>query len=172
MITQSRLKELFTYTPDGKFIRNKNGKEVICSQTQQHKYLRIFIDGKAHMLHRMIFLYHHGYLPKITDHIDGNRYNNTIENLREVNQSQNCLNRSHMKHSKSPFKNVYLQKNHNRSDWKRNWVVALTVNGKRKYFGSFEDLDLADLVAQEARNAATANTINIFLLTDMVTTSS
>jgi len=151
MITQEYIKELFTYNADGTFTRNSNGKPVKCSENTKHRYKRICIDGKTYMLHRIVFLYHHGYLPKITDHIDGNRYNNTIENLREVNQSQNCLNRSHMKHSKSPFKNVYLQKNHNNPNWKRNWVVVLTVDGKRKYFGSFEDLELANLVAHEAR---------------------
>jgi hypothetical protein len=146
MITQERLKELFTYSPNGMFIRNRTGKEVVCSDTKVHKYLRISIDKKTYMLHRMIFLYHHGYLPKITDHIDGNRYNNKIENLREVTQNQNCLNRSHMKHSKSPYKNVYW------NTAAKKWAVVMSVDGIRKYFGLFEDIDLADLVAQEARS--------------------
>jgi hypothetical protein len=43
-------------------------------------------------LHRIIFLMHHGYLPAEIDHIDGNPFNNRIENLRPVTRSQNMRN--------------------------------------------------------------------------------
>jgi hypothetical protein len=116
------------------------------------RYLRIGINGKPTALHRMIFLHQNGYLPKCLDHIDGNRENNKIENLREVTQQQNCLNSKHKSTSKSPYKNVYLQPPIKNPKWKRNWVVSLMVSGKRKYIGSFEDIELADLVAHEARD--------------------
>lgn len=151
MITQERLKELFTYAPDGTFVRNRTGKMVKCSETKGQKYLRLGIYGKTYALHRLIFLYHHGYLPEITDHIDGNKLNNKIENLRSVTQQENCLNSKHRSTSKSPYKNVYLQSPTANSDWKRNWVVSLMVKGKRIYIGSFKDLELANLVAHEAR---------------------
>ena len=151
MITQKLLKELFTYRDDGTFIKNKNGKIVKCSETEGQRYLRIGINGKPYRLHRMIYLYHHGYLPEIIDHIDGNKLNNRIDNLRPATKQQNCLNRKHKSTSKSPYKNVYLQAPTKNSNWKRNWVVTLMLKGKRMYFGSFEDLDLAKLVAEEAR---------------------
>jgi hypothetical protein len=152
MITQEYIKELFTYNTDGTFTRNSNGKPVKCSVTKGQRYLRIGIQGKVYALHRLVFLYHHGYLPEITDHIDGNRYNNTIENLRSVTQQENCLNSKHRSTSKSPYKNVYLQPPTKNSNWKRNWVVSLMVKGKRIYVGSYKDIELADLVAQEARS--------------------
>lgn len=153
MITQEYLKQHFTYHEDGNLIRNKTGKKVVCNSTKHHRYLRIFIDGKAMHLHRMIFLYHHGYLPEVTDHIDGNRMNNKIENLRACNQSENCLNSKHRITSTSPFKNVYLQRYKNHKDnWRKMWVVNITANKKRKFIGSFEDVELADLVATEARD--------------------
>lgn len=145
MLTQEYLKEKFTYK-DGELIRNSNGKVVQCSKTNGHRYLRMFIDGKAIALHRVIFLYHHGYMPKITDHIDGDKYNNKIENLREVTQQQNCLNKAHHKNSASPFKNVYWHNKMNK------WAVCMSINGVRKRFGYFADIELADLVAQEARS--------------------
>lgn len=116
------------------------------------RYLRVFVDGKPRSLHRMIYLWNHGHLPKTLDHIDGNRANNKIENLREATQQQNCLNRKHHSNSKSPYKNVYLQAPTKNAEWKRNWVVSVNVAGKRKYIGSFEDLELANLVATEARD--------------------
>jgi len=151
MITQDKLKELFKYDSNGSFIRLSTNKEVKCAKNKGQRYLRVSIEGKPYFLHRMIFLYHHGYLPKVTDHVDGDRYNNRIENLREVTQQENCLNSKHRTTSKSPYKNVYLQPPTKKSDWKRNWVVSLMVKGQRIYIGSFKDLELANLVAHEAR---------------------
>lgn len=152
MITQEQLKQLFDYHQDGYFVRKKTGKQVICSSTKGQRYLRIFVNKKSRSLHRMIFLHQHGYLPKCIDHIDGNKENNKIENLREVTQQQNCLNSKHKSTSKSPYKNVYLQQSGKNPNWKRKWVVSLMVNKTRKYIGSFEDIELADLVAHEARD--------------------
>lgn len=151
VVTQEQLKNLFDYE-DGKLIRKNTGKCVEVKLTSGKRYSRIFIKDKPYTLHRMIFLWHHGYLPKTIDHIDGDRLNNRIQNLREVTQQQNCLNRKHKSTSRSPYKNVFLQSQPKNSNWKQNWIVSLTVNGKRKYIGSFEDLELADLVAMEARD--------------------
>jgi hypothetical protein len=143
MLTQEYLQELFEYK-DGHLIR-KNGKSAVIPMGKK-RYERVSINGKAYSLHRIIFLLHHGYLPKVIDHIDNNRENNLIENLREVTQQQNCVNRKHHSSSKSPYKNVYWHKAANK------WAVAMSINHKRNYFGVFEDLELADLVATEARN--------------------
>jgi hypothetical protein len=149
MVTQELLKSLFDYN-NGALI-HKNGKSAVI-EAGKKRYKRITVDGKVYALHRMVYLWNHGYLPSCIDHIDGNRENNAIENLREVTQQQNCLNRKHTSTSKSPYKNVYLQPPTKNPEWKRNWVVSLMVNGNRKYIGSFEDLELADLVATEARD--------------------
>lgn len=150
MVTQALLKELFDYK-DGQLVHRSSGKSAVIKAGKK-RYARVTVNGKAESLHRMIYLWHHGYLPEVVDHIDNNRENNHIENLREVTQQQNCLNRKHHANSKSPYKNVYLQPPTKNPEWKRNWVVSIMVKGKRKYIGSFEDLELADLVATEARN--------------------
>ena len=150
MVTQERLKELFDYQ-DGALIRRKDGRSAVIAMGVK-RYERVSVDGKIQALHRMIYLWNHGHLPKTLDHIDGNRANNKIENLREATQHKNCLNRKHQATSKSPYKNVYLQAPTKNAEWKRNWVVSVNVAGKRKYIGSFEDLELADLVATEARD--------------------
>jgi hypothetical protein len=151
MVTQERLKELFDYE-NGGFIRRSTGLRVKCSSVKGHRYLRLYVDGKPRSLHRMIYTWHHGAPEGNIDHADGNRENNRIENLRMATQQENCLNRKHRSTSKSPYKNVYLQSPTKNAEWKRNWVVSINVNGKRKYIGSFEDLELADLVATEARD--------------------
>lgn len=146
MVTQERLKELFDYDQEGWLIRRSTGLRVKCSPVEGHRYLRVFIDDKPRPLHRMIYLWHHGYLPKTLDHIDGNRENNKIENLRQATQQQNCLNRKHKSTSKSPYKNVYWHQAMNK------WTVAMKVDGNRKRFGYYDDIELADLVAMEARD--------------------
>jgi hypothetical protein len=149
MITQDLLKYLFIYE-NGQLIRRSNGKSAVISVGKK-RYERITIQSKTYALHRMIYLWNHGVLPNTIDHIDGNRENNKIENLREVNQQQNCLNSKHRITSTSPYKNLYLSSFKNK-DGNRNWVVSLTIEKKRKYLGSFQDLELADLIATEARN--------------------
>lgn len=151
MVTQERLKELFEYR-DGKLIRRisvsrlgKAGQEAggFCATTG---YNHISVDGKAYNLHRIIFLYNHGYLPEFIDHIDGNRLNNKIENLRPATKHENCRNRTLHKNNRSGYKNVAWVKSNNA------WSVSLQVNGKKKHIGFFQDIELADLVATEARD--------------------
>jgi hypothetical protein len=153
MATKSRLHELFDYQKDGSFVRKSSGKPVV-SNMGSRRYARVYVDGKAMALHRMIYIYHYGKINGVIDHIDNDRSNNRIENLRDVTQQQNCLNRNHRGNSNSPFKNVYWSKAANK------WSVQVTANGRRKYLGVFSDIELADLVAQEARNTFHGNFVN------------
>ena len=109
-------------------------------------YMRTKIKGKFYLNHRLIFLMHHGYFPEIVDHIDGNKINNKIENLRKATKSENCLNKKVRIDSCLKIKNVRWYKS------SKKWAVAITINKKRKHIGYFKDLELAELVAQEATN--------------------
>ena len=109
-------------------------------------YLRTKAAGKSMLVHRLIFLLEHGYYPEIVDHIDGNKANNKIENLRAATKSQNCANAKLSKSNSSGVKNVNWQSQ------RKKWQVRLTVNNKIKCFGMYHDLELAELVAQEARD--------------------
>lgn len=145
MITQERLKELYEYR-DGAFFWKSTGQEHKPTPiTKHHRYHRLVVDKKAYAVHRLVFLYHHGYFPKVVDHADNDRANNKIENLRETTQQMNCLNRVTHKNNKSGCKNVFWNKVTNK------WCVLLTVNRERKTIGYFEDFEFAELVADEAR---------------------
>jgi hypothetical protein len=112
----------------------------------KHPYLRIAIKEKRYLAHRVIFLMQYGYMPKIVDHIDGDIHNNKIENLREATKSQNHQNATMHKNNTSGCKNVFWHKSN------KCWQVRVRANGRILHIGSFDDLELADLVAHEARN--------------------
>lgn len=96
---------------------------------------------------RVIFLLHHGFLTKgkCIDHIDGNPLNNKVENLRESTRNQNNQNSRRPKTNTSGHKNVCWDKKSGK------WRVRIQANGKRHYFGLYEDKEEAIRVAIEAR---------------------
>ena len=124
--------------------RNKLGAKA--GSPDKHGYVNICFNYKKHKMHRIIYLMHHGYLPKEIDHIDGNPLNNKIENLRAATHSENLKNQKIKSCNTSGNKNVGWAKREQR------WRVRLTVAGKDKHIGYFKDRELADLVAMEACN--------------------
>lgn len=149
IITQEYLHEIFDYK-DGVLYWKKLGKgrrlSLRVGSFDKDGYIQISINHKKYKAHRLIFMMFYGYIPEYLDHVDGNPANNLIENLRPATLVQNQHNRIIGKNNKSGYKNVYwTEKN-------KKWVVALKVNKKNKWIGCFEDIELADLVAQEARN--------------------
>jgi hypothetical protein len=110
----------------------------------QNRYITIGYKNKYLLAHRLVFLLHHGYIPDVVDHIDGNPSHNNINNLRAATKSTNAMNRSARSDSKTGIKNVY--------PYKKGWAVNINVNKKRTHIGYFKDIELAELVAMEARD--------------------
>jgi hypothetical protein len=150
-LTKEQALELFEYS-DGNLIRKKvtipkmKVGEVAGFINKTTGYVSVKIYGKAYKVHQIVYLMHHGFIPKEIDHINGNRADNRIENLREVTRTQNRMNSKMPKTNTSGIKNVHWKKQH------KKWEVILIINGKRKDFGRYADLELAELVAIEARN--------------------
>ncbi len=94
-LTQELVKDLFTYS-DGKLYWNMDrGKKTKRGDIAGYKakiYFIIKINGDAYRQHRVIFLYHKGFMPEYLDHEDGNVENNRIGNLRECTSNQNNQN--------------------------------------------------------------------------------
>jgi len=68
-------------------------------------YLKLDVDGRSYRLHQIIWAYHTGRWPDgEIDHINRNRSDNRIANLRDSTVSQNRVNRPAQSNNKSGFK--------------------------------------------------------------------
>lgn len=78
-------------------------------------YSSVWLNKKAYLVHRLIWIWHCGVLPKLIDHIDGDVCNNKIENLRAASHTRNAANRKH--------KGRYLGISYNKAN--RKWSARL-----------------------------------------------
>lgn len=137
-LTQHRLKELFYYDHEtGFFVRKKtvspNAKNGDIAGTKSKRgYFVISVDNKIYYAHRLAWLYVYGVFPNnMIDHIDCNRLNNRISNLRDVEEYKNHQNLTKpKKNNKSGFMGVVSQNN--------KWRASISINGKYKYIGMFK----------------------------------
>jgi hypothetical protein len=136
MISQNELKQLFDYNSEtGVFtwLKDNYSKKLIGVKSGSlHKdgYIRIIINRKSYLAHRLAWLYVYGEWPKNQiDHINGIRSDNIINNLRDVTSSENNLNRSC--HRLGKLIGCHYCKR------EQKWVSQITINNKQKKLGYF-----------------------------------
>lgn len=128
------LKAVLSYDPEtGEFTSLLTGKKV-GFVVKAKGYVCIGVLGKKCNAHRLAFLLAHGRWPRgEVDHVDGNKLNNRLANLREAQRSTNSQNqiRAH---------------NRNRSGllgvaWdaaRGKWISAIFFEGRKKYLGRYD----------------------------------
>jgi hypothetical protein len=100
MITYQLAHELFTYTDGKLFWRITRGRAVAGAEAGNAQrstdgyrtYRTVEYEGKPYRVHRLIYLMHHGVIPKIVDHINRDTTDNRIENLRAATKGENNRN--------------------------------------------------------------------------------
>lgn len=97
-------------------------------------YIQGWFRGSLYYLHDLIWVYHFGAKTEgfILDHIDGDKLNNRVENLREATVQQNVFNSKSREGSTSPHKGVSWDSSRGK------WKAAVVVGGNYKMLGRFD----------------------------------
>lgn len=126
---------IFTWIDASKFQANKNGKEA--GRVNSKGYRTIRIEGKEYNAHRLAWLYVYGSFPKDeVDHINCEKLDNRICNLREASRNQNAQNfPMKCEWSKSGVRGVLKYAN--------SFRAQIYANGKSIKLGSFDSAESA-----------------------------
>lgn len=154
ILTVERLRELFRYDCEtGEFIRiaatcpryaGDVGKRA--GSPDGLGYRQIRIDGKLYRCHRLAWLYVFGEWPtKYIDHIDGDRGNDRIGNLRDVPQARNMENkRGAAKNNRSGLLGVVPTRG-------SRFCAQLCIGGRSTHLGTFDTAEEAHRAYVEAK---------------------
>lgn len=153
MLTQARLKAVLHYNPETGVFTNKvrranrhTGEVAGCVNVAG--YIKIALDGKQYLGHRLAWLYVYGEMPQQIDHINCDRADNRIANLRPCNDKLNHQNliRAH-KDSASGVLGAY------RYGASGRFRSRIMVDGKVRHLGCFDDEQQAHAAYVSAKAA-------------------
>jgi hypothetical protein len=150
-ITVDKLKSFLSYDPSsGLFTwlvsRGKAKKGSIAGHTEHTGYVSIGIEGKYYVAHRLAWLYVFGSFPDLDlDHIDGDKENNRIGNLRLATKHQNRQNLSEKGMGSNPRMGVNFDKD------SKKWRARIMFDGKRHCLGSFNSFEEAGKAYDEKK---------------------
>jgi hypothetical protein len=138
LLTQKYLQDVLSYDPDaGEFVWRATtrpghaGKAAGC--LRKTGYASINVGGRLYQAHRLVWLYIHGRWPENhIDHINGNKSDNRLVNLREASPSQNIANSRISMANKTGFKGVSFDKR------KRMYRACLGKDGKQLFLGYYD----------------------------------
>ncbi|EMC3961602.1 hypothetical protein HKW90_03165 [Pseudomonas aeruginosa] len=102
-----------------------------------------FSHGDMYGLHRIAIALTAGEWPDHVDHIDGDRSNNRIGNLRPCSKGQNQCNRGRQRNNTSGFKGVHRH-------YDGRWRAMITINKITHRLGVFDTPELAHQAYREA----------------------
>lgn len=154
-ITQALVRDIFNYdAATGKLIyRDRSSPWSSCEKTgpsmrsrrlgkeagfYNRGYIAVQVAGKRMTAHRVVWLWVHGTLPsQEIDHINGNRMDNRIENLRCVDCVENMRNMGLRKDNKTGFHGVRYSKRRN------NFRVEISIKNHVHFIGDYDDFNMA-----------------------------
>lgn len=139
-MNQEICKSLFEYT-DGalywRYNRGSNAKAGMrAGRLVRTGYRSIHVSGRRYQEHRLIFLWWHGALPEQIDHINRDKSDNRIENLRQCTHSTNQVN-TNDRPSASGLRGVRKVEKTGR------WMARIRKNGKEIRVGTFSTMEEA-----------------------------
>tara|TARA_R100001244_G_scaffold35688_1_gene32890 strand:- start:36961 stop:37623 length:663 start_codon:yes stop_codon:yes gene_type:complete len=143
MITQKELKSILHYDPDtGVFkwliSRGRSKTGSVAGNAHHSGYLSIMYKGKAYQSHRLAWLYQYGEMPNgEVDHINQDKSDNSIVNLREVDRTTNSRNMPKISTNQSGCAGVSW------SSSKKKWRATIGIGGKQLHLGYYGSKEAA-----------------------------
>jgi hypothetical protein len=143
VISQKELKELLDYDPETGIFRWRIPRQKIrvgdvVGSVHRTGYIRVKIRAGYYSAHRLAWLYVYGKWPgNHIDHINGNRRDNRITNLRDVSVRENGQNKEVHRCGRLP--GCVLDKRAKN----KNWGARIRVGGKEYWLGTFKTEELA-----------------------------
>lgn len=151
--TQDRLKQVLDYNPEtGHFYwKISTGPRVrVGDRAAVYKgqgYARVQIDGVRYNAHRLAWLYVYGIYPEIlVDHINLDKSDNRIVNLRIATETENRRNTKTLENSKTGVKGVTYS-----TSCPGKYEARIGDKGKNYYLGVFETIEAAKEVLDKKR---------------------
>ena len=140
MVDHARLLHLLSYNEQtGQFTHRQQSSNRIkagdvSGYVDSLGYWALKIDRGRYKGHRVAWFYVHGkWPPQEIDHIDGNKLNNAIANLRLANRAENVRNRGTPRANTSGYKGVSFHKH------QQKWRAYITANGRQHSLGYFDN---------------------------------
>lgn len=150
-ITQAELKDQFDYDAENGILIRKFRNGYPYNKPCGHKpdckgYGQVKVNGKIYLVHRLIWLWVYGKFPSMgIDHIDGNRMNNRIENLRDVDSKTNNHNQKILRTNTSGFPRVQW------IDAQEKYRVKISLDGRSIHIGVYDKFSDAILASKLAK---------------------
>lgn len=119
----------------------------VCGSPNGAGYLHFRYLGSHYYVHKVIWLIERGESANQIDHINGDRSDNRIENLREVTCQENLRNRKIGKGNTSGVMGVIWCAH------KKLWLARIGAGGRSKFLGYFESFDQAKASRKSAEAA-------------------
>ena len=134
----------------GNVINNKTGRVLkLAIGNHGYYYVNLYQDGKQFnkRIHKLVAEYFiaNPYNKNCVDHINNDKLDNNVRNLRFVTHQENNMNRKLSSKNTSNFKGVSFSKQRNK------WCAQIKINGKQYNLGRFDCLE--DAVNARVRKA-------------------
>jgi hypothetical protein len=117
-------------------------------------YMAVSVKGVKYLEHRIVFYMENGYCPETVDHINGDKTDNRIENLRAATYSENQCNVPLASNNVSGHKGVTFHKRAHK------WRAQIAFKKVVKHLGYFETKELAAEFVELARDMLHNNFAN------------
>lgn len=132
LIWRVRPRRHFESDKGWRVFNSKRAQRVAGTASKTTGYVVLNFNGSLYAGHRIAFAMHFGAWPRgHIDHVDGNRGNNAIANLRECSRSQNQQNRAVQANNTSGYKGVHRH-------YDGRWRAVIQVNKSIIHIGVFD----------------------------------